>query len=107
MLELAKPVMIDPADVAQITNRSVDEQLTMQIKATNSMLDQVIADNQALSKIAWMNCAVEQHYAEADKLKAYREKHYIPDVGVEFTNFEEFFLEREKMLVKALKAALT
>lgn len=49
---------------------------------------------------------LEQHYADADKLKAYREKHYIPDVGVEFTNFEEFFLEREKLLVKALKAAL-
>ena len=49
---------------------------------------------------------LEQHYADADKLKAYREKHYIPNVGVEFTNFEEFFLEREKLLVKALKAAL-
>ena len=49
---------------------------------------------------------LEQNYADADKLKAYREKHYIPDVGVEFTNFEEFFLEREKLLVKALKAAL-
>lgn len=49
---------------------------------------------------------LEQHYADADKLKAYREKHYIPNVGVEFTNFEEFFLEREKLLVKALKASL-
>ena len=49
---------------------------------------------------------LEQNYADADKLKAYREKHYILDVGVEFTNFEEFFLEREKLLVKALKAAL-
>lgn len=49
---------------------------------------------------------LEQHYADADKLKAYREKHYIPNVGVEFTNFEEFFMEREKLLVKALKAAL-
>lgn len=49
---------------------------------------------------------LEQHYADADKLKVYREKHYIPNVGVEFTNFEEFFLEREKLLVKALKAAL-
>lgn len=49
---------------------------------------------------------LEQNYADADKLKAYREKHYIPDVGVEFTNFEEFFLEREKLLFKALKAAL-
>lgn len=49
---------------------------------------------------------LEQHYADADKLKVYREKHYIPNVGVEFTNFEEFFLEREKLLVKALKTAL-
>ena len=49
---------------------------------------------------------LEQHYSDEDKLKAYKEKHYIPDVGVEFTNFEEFFLEREKLLVNALKAAL-
>lgn len=49
---------------------------------------------------------LEQHYSDAGKLKAYKEKHYIPNVGVEFTNFEEFFLEREKLLVKALKAAL-
>lgn len=58
MLELAKPIMIDPADVAKIPNRSVDEELEIQIRATNSKLDQVIADNQALSKIAWMNYAV-------------------------------------------------
>ena len=49
---------------------------------------------------------LEQHYADANKLKTYKEKHFIPDVGVEFTNFEEFFMEREKMLVDALKAAL-
>lgn len=50
----------------------------------------------------WLN----RNYADADKLKAYKEKHYIPDVGVEFTNFEEFFLEREKLLIDALKGAL-
>ncbi len=49
---------------------------------------------------------LSRNYADADKLKAYKEKHYIPDVGVEFTNFEEFFLEREKLLIDALKEAL-
>ena len=58
MLELAKPVMIDPADIINISNHSVDEQLEMQIRDTNNKLDQVVADNQALSKIAWMNYAV-------------------------------------------------
>lgn len=58
MLELAKPVVIDPAEVAKIQNSSVEEQLEIQIRTTNSKLDQVIADNQALSKIAWMNYAV-------------------------------------------------
>lgn len=58
MLELAKPVMIDPADVEKIPNRSIDEQLEIEIRATNSKLDQVISDNQALSRIAWMNYAV-------------------------------------------------
>ncbi len=58
MLELAKPVMIDPADVEKIPNRSTDEQLEIEIRATNSKLDQVISDNQALSRIAWVNYAV-------------------------------------------------
>lgn len=58
MLELAKPVMIDPADVEKIPNHSTDEQLKIEIRDTNSKLDQVISDNQALSRIAWMNYAV-------------------------------------------------
>ena len=58
MLELAKPVMIDPADVEKIPNRSTDEQLEIEIRATNSKLDKVISDNQALSRIGWMNYAV-------------------------------------------------
>lgn len=58
MLELARPVVIDPADVTKIPNRSMKEQLEMQVKATNSKLDQLISDNQELKKIAWMNYAV-------------------------------------------------
>ena len=49
---------------------------------------------------------LSQNYADVDKLKAYREKHFIPDVSVTFTNFEEFFLEREKLIVAVLKKAL-
>lgn len=49
---------------------------------------------------------LEQLYSGADKLKAYKAKHYTPDVGMEFTTFEEFFLEREKLLVNALRVAL-
>jgi len=33
-------------------------------------------------------------------------KNYIPDVDFSLTNFEEFFDEREKLLVKALEKAL-
>lgn len=58
MLELAKPVVIDPADVAKISNSSMEEQLEIQVKASNNKMDQIITGNQELKKIAWMNYAV-------------------------------------------------
>lgn len=88
MLELAKPVMIDPADVAKIPNRSVDEQLTMQIKATNSMLDQVIADNQALSKIAWMNYAVNCRTYEMTYRSFQAVIQRLDSISAQFSDFQ-------------------
>lgn len=58
MLELAKPVLIDPADVAKLPNRTEEEHIEIQLRATNRKLDQVLSNNQALTKIAWMNYAV-------------------------------------------------
>lgn len=49
---------------------------------------------------------VEQRYPDPSQRKDYKTKHYIPDVSLEFTNFEQFFLERQKLLLNALKAAL-
>ena len=43
------------------------------------------------------------NYKDSSKLKDYKEKNYIPDVSLAFTNFEEFFTEREKLLVNRLK----
>ena len=43
MLELAKPVLIDPADVAEIpnsTDSTEDEHIKLQLMTTNSKLDQ-------------------------------------------------------------------
>lgn len=42
-------------------------------------------------------------YKDAGELKAYKEKYYILDVALSFTNFEEFLDERERLIVKALK----
>lgn len=50
----------------------------------------------------WLN----QNYSDNGKLEAYKEKHFVPNVSVGFTNFEEFFQEREKLIVAALKSAL-
>lgn len=88
MLELAKPVLIDPTDVAKIPNRSVDEQLTMQIKATNNMLDQVIADNQALSKIAWMNYAVNCRTYEMTYKGFQAVIQRLDSISVQFSDFQ-------------------
>lgn len=58
ILELAKPVFIDPADIAKIPNRTEDEYLVSKIGAINSKQDQIILNDQALTQIAWMNYAV-------------------------------------------------
>jgi hypothetical protein len=40
------------------------------------------------------------------ELAEYKKKHYIPDVGYDFNNFDVFFKEREKLLLKRLKSKL-
>lgn len=57
-------------------------------------------DNKDFDK--WLS----ETYTDAGELKAYKEKHYIPDVDLSFTNFKEFLAEREKLIVKALKKEL-
>lgn len=44
-----------------------------------------------------------ENFADPDKLQNYKHKHYIPSVDLAFTNFEEFFEEREKLLIMKLK----
>ena len=50
----------------------------------------------------WM----DENYSNPEQRKDYMKKHYIPDVDFAFTNFEEFFTEREKLLTDALKKYL-
>ena len=49
---------------------------------------------------------LKEAFNNPDQLKAYKEKHYIPDVDLSFENFEEFFSAREKLIVEALKKIL-
>lgn len=49
---------------------------------------------------------LKETFTSPDQLKAYKEKHYIPDVDLSFGNFEEFLMEREKLIVAALKKEL-
>lgn len=49
---------------------------------------------------------IGERYPDPDQRKDYMKKHYIPDVDFAFTNFEEFFTEREKLLCAALKKEL-
>lgn len=88
MLELAKPVVIDPAEVAKIPNSSVEEQLEIQIRITNSKLDQVIADNQALSKIAWMNYAVNCRTYEMTYQGFQAVIQRLDSISAQFANFQ-------------------
>lgn len=49
---------------------------------------------------------IEEQYPDMDQRKDYMRKNYIPDVDFSIQNFEEFFIEREKMLCTALKKEL-
>lgn len=51
----------------------------------------------------WMDA----NYSNQSKRKDYMEKHYIPDVSFSFDNFEDFFTEREQLLVAALRKELS
>ena len=49
---------------------------------------------------------LKEAFPNPDQLKAYKEKHYIPDVDLSFDNFEEFLDAREELIVAALKKEL-
>ena len=42
---------------------------------------------------------IEEKYPDDQERKAYREKHYIPDIDLSLENFEEFIEERKKLIV--------
>ena len=45
-------------------------------------------------------------FSDLKQRKDYMQKHYIPDIDLSFENFEQFFLEREKLIVRALEDEL-
>lgn len=49
---------------------------------------------------------LKETFTNPEQLKAYKEKHYIPDVDLSFGNFESFLEERKKLIVAALKKEL-
>ena len=49
---------------------------------------------------------LEKTYPDDLARKAYMERHYIPDVDYQFSNFEEFYRERENTLFLKLKKVL-
>lgn len=49
---------------------------------------------------------LKEAFLNPDQLKAYKEKHYIPDVDLSFDNFEEFLGAREELIVAELKKEL-
>ena len=49
---------------------------------------------------------LDEAFTDAGQLAEYKKKHYIPDVDLSFTNFDEFLEEREALIVEALKKAL-
>ena len=49
---------------------------------------------------------IKENYKDHAKLSDYKSKHFIPDVDLSFTNFEEFFEKREKLLLERLRNEL-
>lgn len=49
---------------------------------------------------------IKDEYPDEDEQRDYMKKNYIPNVDFSFTNFEEFFTEREKLILKGLRKEL-
>lgn len=49
---------------------------------------------------------IKETFTSPEQLNAYKEKHYIPNVDLSFNNFEDFLIERKKLIIKALKNEL-
>ncbi len=50
---------------------------------------------------------LEKKYPDENERKEYMQKHFIPlDISLDFVNFEEFFKERNKLIVEKLKKVL-
>ena len=45
-------------------------------------------------------------YTDLKQREYYMQKHHIPDIDLSFGNFEQFFMEREKLIVQALESEL-
>ena len=45
-------------------------------------------------------------YTDLKQREDYMQKHHIPDIDLSFGNFEQFFMEREKLIVQALESEL-
>ena len=45
-------------------------------------------------------------YTDLKQREDYMQKHHIPDIDLSFGNFEQFFMEREKLIVQALESKL-
>ncbi len=60
-------------------------------------------EKKAMAFEKWM----DKNFSDEDQRKDYMKKNNIPDVDFGLDNFVEFFDEREKLLVKALKKALS
>ena len=55
-----------------------------------------------MSFAEWM----KEHYSDEEKRRIYMERHYIPNVDFAYSNFQEFFTEREQLIFAKLKQVL-
>ena len=49
---------------------------------------------------------LKQNFNDPIALQNYKDKQFIPNVNLDFKNFEEFFAEREKLILKKLQSEL-
>lgn len=49
---------------------------------------------------------LELNYSDEQKRKDYMKKHFIPDIDLDFGNFEEFIYKREELLLNEFKSIL-
>jgi len=95
---------------AKLVKRGIpEEKIAFFLDNVNSLANlQLLEGTPNQEKSAWdLNAWLGKSYSNDEDRKEYLRKHYIPDVDLDISNFEEFINERKRLISNKLEVLLT